>query len=693
MILLRKMDVWRQKNSIVSKLRVKGERLDLVATRLHFERLFGTQDFLPAGLPPKAIICIKNLRDPSPHTLKLNRFDLSQTNAWRNFVAREIEKLFSRAFRPIRETVPAQAQSVVFADNSEMLACLASDWCRESLTQNWWWRSLFPNLQTAQTIAQIWIEAAEFAPFALQILAKQAQAVKFVTKLQPNETADLLRQIITVFGLGKLQAILLEPFKEKKEKLESAVSDEKPIEKRKIPPKTFFFVPQLAPWSKFTPETKHTSLSFEQQSLLGIGLMLARAPRLVRSSEFARQVKIFRAEFEMSRTITGQSKNKILKETRQPEKRQKKFETILRKKLKSSPILPESEVKIEKSSEKKPVKFFEDKTAEKPSEFFDSSSDLESEIISPPEKAKEKAKKIIFKDSPSGKKLERRESKKGTKSDKAKKPKIRQSAFLKARKKAEIEFVEEAETELEVVLETRFGGVFYLLNLALYLNLYRDFTEAGEAEIDLNIWDFVALVALEFLGREIKKDAVWKFLEWLGGRENEGELGKGFTAPDEWRMSPEWLKTFQTGEKWLWMNTGKRLVVRHPAGFSVIDVPLLDDVKAQLENELETYLENFSEFAEGDSKDFRKDSSRSKNWLKNLTEYVQARLLQALNLETREQISRILFERHAKIIVSATHLDANFSLADLPFEVRLSGLDRNPGWIPAVGKFVGFHFI
>jgi hypothetical protein len=76
-----------------------------------------------------------------------------------------------------------------------------------------------------------------------------------------------------------------------------------------------------------------------------------------------------------------------------------------------------------------------------------------------------------------------------------------------------------------------------------------------------------------------------------------------------------------------------------------------------------------------------------------LTEYARKRLLQALILQTPEQINGILFERRAKITVTATHFDVTFSLADLPIKVRLSGLDRNPGWIPAAGKFVSFHFI
>ena len=42
--------------------------------------------------------------------------------------------------------------------------------------------------------------------------------------------------------------------------------------------------------------------------------------------------------------------------------------------------------------------------------------------------------------------------------------------------------------------------------------------------------------------------------------------------------------------------------------------------------------------------------------------------------------------------VSAEHVDIYFSLGALPFEIRLAGLDRDPGWIPAAGKTVTFHY-
>jgi len=50
------------------------------------------------------------------------------------------------------------------------------------------------------------------------------------------------------------------------------------------------------------------------------------------------------------------------------------------------------------------------------------------------------------------------------------------------------------------------------------------------------------------------------------------------------------------------------------------------------------------------------------------------------------------FTQRARLVVSTLTFDAYFALADLPIEIRLSGLDRDPGWVPAAGRTVRFHY-
>ena len=69
-----------------------------------------------------------------------------------------------------------------------------------------------------------------------------------------------------------------------------------------------------------------------------------------------------------------------------------------------------------------------------------------------------------------------------------------------------------------------------------------------------------------------------------------------------------------------------------------------------------------------------------------------ARLILALGIESEDSLAEILLHHYAKLIITPTHLDVFFSLSDHPIEIRLSGLDRNPGWVPAAGRFIAFHY-
>ncbi len=682
------MDFRGQKKSVVAKLRVKGEALETVATRLHFERLFGASDFLPAGLPPNSIVCIKKISDLKLRNLRLNHADLRFSESWSKAVAQKVENFYRRAFRPIREAVPAQAESIVFADNAELLACLASDFCRGNLAERWWWRGLFPNLGGAQTVAKIWIESAEFAPPAFHILSKTGVAIGFVQKLQPHETNDLLRQIIRVFALQKIDETLFEPISMKPEIVVEKLT--KTGEKKSLLYRSdsLVFKKHESIFSDLIPEIKVSQLSFEQQCLFGISFLLARSPKIVRSAEFVRRLKIDRLKNGFGKTIAVKNFEAVFEQNAPIERNVKTPPRITRKsrgKIEIQPDSPKS-VKIERQ-------LFAEQSAKKAEKHSDKPQIEEKESVkfaeTPPLKAqnfkktKEKPTKISFETTQPEKSLEKFNRKESENSRKVVRPADMKTAFQ--------DFFEDFETEIEFNFQTRFGGIFYLLNLGLYLQLYSDFTESLETEIDLNIWDFIALLGLEFLGEEIKTDAVWDFLKTMAERENDDEFGQEFNQFQDWRMPLEWLETFPKDQKWFWGKKGKRLVIRHSAGFNVVDVPLCGDAEAQLKDELEIYQKYFSEFAKAEKKDF--SQIKSKKWLKNLAEYLQKRLFQALNLNTVEDLNAILFSRNAMISASATHLDITFGLADLPIAVRLAGIDRDPGWIPAAGKFVYFHFV
>jgi hypothetical protein len=224
--------------------------------------------------------------------------------------------------------------------------------------------------------------------------------------------------------------------------------------------------------------------------------------------------------------------------------------------------------------------------------------------------------------------------------------------------------------EPSISVETKYGGVFFLLPLALYLYIYGDFTSPAEHGLELNIWDFLALISFELTDGKIEKDPLWGELASLAGRTTSQQPGVGFDPPDEWRIPPDWLEPFSEVYDARPTLANGRLITMHPAGFTVLDVA-------------DTVNESCDPEVMGEPLD------RLQRWVGWMTSYFRARLLRA---QGRDDAVSLLCDRPAHVVLTLTHVDVTFSLDHHPIEIRMSGLDRDPGWIPAAGRYVSFHF-
>ncbi|HET9930338.1 MAG TPA: hypothetical protein VFQ35_06620, partial [Polyangiaceae bacterium] len=227
---------------------------------------------------------------------------------------------------------------------------------------------------------------------------------------------------------------------------------------------------------------------------------------------------------------------------------------------------------------------------------------------------------------------------------------------------------------------TRFGGAFYLVNVALALGLYPDFTRPASLGLWLPLWSYLRQVSARLLAEE-PPDAIWSLLSDLtpfGGSLTEHE------EPRDWFVEPDWLRGFTPPKEWLATQSSSRLRILHPAGFAAIDA------RADLDPAL--IAAKLSEYGTGPLRFAEAEPRTSAQWIDWHVEYLRARLRLALRVDD-SQIGPLLLEHRARVHVTATRIDVVFSLEELPIAIRLAGLDRDPGFLPTEARSLHFHFV
>jgi hypothetical protein len=531
----------------------------------------------------------------------------------------------------------------------------------------------------------MWLEASAYVPAALDLLAKKGEAVAFIRALKITDAQVLLSGIIRFFALHKIEAAL----KAGREAYDSATGSElkeRPVEQstpRTARTHSSLHAATRPPWPKGLPETEGGGLNPDAQCLLGIGLMLRRAPSVVRSEAFARALFSWRQAVESERLSQALNSDETGKATRFDEAEKK----------------PETQaIKLAQGAESKP--------ASRPESIEQSDEDAatltsrtEDVPHARPRGSAARKGTVEFRAEPPPVDLDSLSGAAPATVPAAQVDEAREVSD--GRRGSPVRALPEGITEAAAIqqelewtrYETEFGGLFYLINLGIFLGLYADFTAPAESAPPLPIWDFVALVGRELLGEKIESDPVWALLAVFAGRLEEQPPGHDFAAPESWRMPVDWLQPFAEKSVWHWSADGGRLRVGHPAGFLLLDVPLsVDEPAAQLLREIEIYREARGFELRSGSLSAEHETEPLSRWLNWLMPYVRARLQQALALSLASDLAHVLCEHYARIVCTATHLDIFLSLAELPIEIRFSGLDRDPGWVPAAGKFIAFHF-
>ena len=659
---------------------------DALALRLRLERALAGADFHPPGLPASAILCVRRLSDrraSAPRALASGALAFAE---WQRSVAAAIERLVRHAASPARGPVPAGAEAVIFSDQAELLACLAADWCEEAAPARWWWRSLFGGLDAAAALLSAWLGAPEHVPAALGRLGAAGKLIPFARVLGENEARSIRRRVVEKFGLYELAAAL-------DSTVEPTASPTRAAAERPALP--------AEPWGRYVPELRGYGLGPEQSCMAGVGLMLLRAPSRVRSSPFAESVRRWRLSADAP--AAGEAEQpRPRPEVKLPATHEAEAEapTAVFNVGHEASTLRESILGSGENDQGKSLSLHSTSHGATPPARVEPEGAVdENSSVRPGDFAEEIL--LMEDDDRVGLMLIGAEAES--------RPVLQQSRREEKVPESEswssetavnnsIEGVESALTPSvsQALIQTGFGGLFYLINLGLALNLYGDFTTPLRPGIALPLWDFLALLGERLCGVRVRGDAVWGLLAGLAGRPEDESPGRDFAPVDTWRMPVEWLAPFREPCVLSWSDEGGRLHVRHAEGFLVLDVPLVtSDSERQLAEELLAYggLAGLSlRRAPSVIDDDEAEAGALERWLGRLLPYVNARLRRALGVHESDKAARLACEHEARVSVAETRLDVTFALERLPVEVRLAGLDRDPGWVPAAGRHVAFHY-
>ena len=515
--------------TLLRKVRVRSSEPDALAVRIKFEQAVGLADLHPVSLPRSAILCIRALRDCSRRLSLRATPDFAALNRWRQTTVAALDTLARGAVRPSHGPVPATAEAVLFADETELLACLALDWCRGRFAEHWWWRGLFAN-RPCLSWAAVWLESRNSSRPRWNCLPSSGKLNAFARNVASAEARQLLAAVVERFGLREIALVL------SRAEVESATvgtrlaqefmpppGDEEPL----APGMASAQVPALAmpvrpPWQRWVAETElPPDLGVEEQAWLGIALVLQRAPRWARSAEFAEAIR---------KWIIG------LQRVAQAPLAEAKDESAAPKTVPDAPIRElDAQVHVPSDSTRPGEERFAPRKVRS--------------VAGPPAMATPRAQALEragdsdvpinrIDAGPLSSTIAPRDAQPSSL------PTPRDEFLAATHPPSSSEPFRRPSQPREREIETNFGGVFYLLNAALQLGLYGDFTTPMQPGLALPVWDFLALVGRELAGPEFAGDPLWQLLAELDGRSDDEAPGAQFDPPDCWQVPADWLKAF-----------------------------------------------------------------------------------------------------------------------------------------------------
>ncbi|WP_091743272.1 hypothetical protein [Phenylobacterium immobile] len=518
----------------ILRARTSGLGPDRLRSQLALQRLMA--DAEPDRLlPPSAILVARRAR-----------MILPPRGAGRPAASLDdtLRPLIAGAARPARGFVPAGAEAVLFDDEVELLACLASAFAAGVLASQWWWTGLLRGRLDLSAVSTAWLERPQAIAAAFELLERRGETARVLRALGETFAREVAQSLAATHEARTLASPPLAP---------ALAASSAPAVAGQAPSAS-------APWAALGLTAETLSLPAVLQWPAALAVSLRRAPSLARSPAFAIQAKLWwaaagEADPPPAAPVDPRSSPSIRFDLAEDYVVANDLAPKARPDLASGPSTADRAIHTLPASE----------------------PDLNAPAATPSDAALAAMVAVI-----------------------ATNPLAAAAPPALATPRA----------APDAPLATPRAGLLFLLNAALAMDLWGDFSAPQAGTLPIDPWTWLSEMGLRFCGDDLKADPIWPVLRDLGA-----DVAFGMAPP-------------------------------HPPA-------RLLNAQARL---------------------------------------LRARLCAALGVRGVRGVRRLLLQRPGDLWVSAARIDAAFDLASHPVAVRASGLDRDPGWIPAAGRDVRFHF-
>lgn len=620
------------------------------AVRLRLTHLLNTADLLPVGLPPAAVLVVRRLADPLPGRLAPRHPAVRVDDAWERAVRRALDDLCRRAALPVGGAIPGEPDAVLFADAAEVLACrlLAK---QRGQPPAWWWQGVQGDpAGPEQGTAHLLTRRPSLVPAALHYLDEWGAAVAVAASVRAAEALDVLRAVAKVY---ELPALALPP--NRSSSLPIHTPPDPPSHARPGRPQPEKETP---PWTAWLPIEASATLGREQTALLGVCLALQARPGAVRALAFGRALQRWWQAQEViprpSRPHPAPAKSTPAQEDGH-EWHEEGTDTPL------TPAVDEGATSPTDPAAPPPDPNLTSSVPQPVSKMPPPAGDDLTPTAGGEERAAQPRSVRDRRDRPA------RDPGSGSVASEQMPPPGAATAGRDVKNEVTDETSGQSERDLapgspeHAVVETGsaeafsfpgeggvatgVGGVLYLLNLMRVLNLPAACESGWGVASQVGAWGVLELLGRALLGLEGATHAVdplWHALAELDGRAQETLPGAAYEMSGDRSLPAGWAAACDS--------------------WAPEDAPLLHDASEAL-----------------------------LPWLALAVPFVRRRLQQALRLPDPGDVSDTLLVA-GRLFVTPSHVDLVIDLNAISLPVRRAGLDANPGWLPACGRVVTFHF-